>query len=197
MLELTLAMLPFSFSMTITPGPNNIMVTASGANFGFRKTVPHIMGIAVGFPAMTAAIGLGLGCIFEMLPAAHTVLKYGGAAYLAYLAWKIAFFSGSQTEAPEGARPLTFLQAALFQWVNPKAWMMSIGAISTFVSSGDGIFMQIVVISLIFFLTSLPCVSAWAIIGVNIKKFLNNSVHLKIFNTSMASLLVISLVLSF
>ena len=197
MIEFILPLLPFSISTTLTPGPNNIMVTASGANFGYKQTIPHILGISFGLPLMIIVIGLGLGNAFQIFPIIHTLLRTAGASYLCYLAWQIAFFNNISTNQEKKTVPLSFMQAILFQWVNPKAWMMSIGAIATFTSHQSNILMEILLIALVFCLICIPCVSLWALLGVNIKHFLKENHHLKIFNITMASLLVVSLIMSF
>ena len=135
--DLLLALAAYAFVTSITPGPNNTMLLASGANFGFWPTVPHLFGINLGFSAMVLAVGLGAGSVFAAFPLLHTVLRWGGTAYLCYLAWKIAN-SGEMDADGHKATPMTFLQAAAFQWVNPKAWIMAIGAIATYMPS-DGI----------------------------------------------------------
>ena len=191
--ELIVLLLTFSISMTITPGPNNVMVTASGVNFGYKKTLPHILGITFGFPVMIALIGLGLGSVFKSFPIIHPILKYIGAAYLLYLAYKIATFSGFDTNSDRN-KPFTFLQAVLFQWVNPKAWSIAVGAIATYTSVDNNVFFEVLLIAFVFCIVCFPCVSLWAIIGTNIKRLLTTDYYRKIFNISMACLLVISLV---
>ena len=191
--ELIVLLLTFSISMTITPGPNNVMVTASGVNFGYKKTLPHILGITFGFPVMIALIGLGLGSVFKSFPIIHLILKYIGAAYLLYLAYKIATFSSFDTNSDRN-EPFTFLQAVLFQWVNPKAWSIAVGAIATYTSVDNNVFFEVLLIAFVFCIVCFPCVSLWAIIGTNIKRLLTTDYYRKIFNISMACLLVISLV---
>ena len=128
--ELLIAFATYAFVTSITPGPNNTMLLASGANFGFGPTVPNILGISLGFAAMVLAVGLGAGALFVAFPLAHDILRYGGALYLMVLAWRLARSGGAGT-AETGARPLTFLEAAAFQWINPKAWIMAVGAVAT------------------------------------------------------------------
>ena len=190
--ELILSLLSFSISMAITPGPNNVMVTASGVNFGYKKTLPHILGITFGFPVMIVLIGLGLGSVFKSFPVIHHILKYIGAAYLLYLAWKIASFSSVDNNGDRD-KPFTFLQAVLFQWVNPKAWSIAVGAIAAFTSVDNNVFFEVLLIALVFCMICFPCVSLWALIGMNIKRFLINDFYRKIFNISMAFLLILSL----
>lgn len=186
--------MPFAISTTITPGPNNIMVTASSVNFGYKKTIPHILGIAIGLSIMITTVGLGLANIFERYPLSHTVIKYIGSIYLLYLAWKIALFNRYKYCNNNKTKPFSLLQAALFQWVNPKAWLMSISAISTFTTKKGNVYNEVLVISIIFFLVCIPCVSTWGIIGSRIKSAFNKKIYLQIFNISMALLLLTSLI---
>lgn len=130
-MELVFAIALFAFSSGITPGPNNIMLMTSGVNFGIRLSLPHLAGICIGFPCMVLAIGLGLSAVFQAYPLLHLIIKYVGIAYLLYLAWLIAN-SSSRMEGKQTAKPLSFVQAAAFQWVNPKGWIMAVGAIATF-----------------------------------------------------------------
>ncbi len=190
--ELILPLLLFSISMAITPGPNNVMVTASGVNFGYKKTLPHILGITFGFPLMVVLIGLGLGSVFKSFPVIHHILKYIGATYLLYLAWKIATFSSFNNNGDRN-KPFTFWQAVIFQWVNPKAWVIAVGAIATFTSVGSDVFLEVLLIAFVFCIVCFPCVSLWAFLGTNIKRLLTTDYYRKVFNISMAFLLVISL----
>jgi threonine/homoserine/homoserine lactone efflux protein len=162
--SLIVAIIPFAISMSLSPGPNNIMVTASAVNFGFNRTLPHMLGIALGFQVMLIAIGLGLGSIFHVYPQIHTLLKYVGAAYLLFLAYQIAN-AGKPKEAGGQSKPLTFLQAALFQWVNPKAWIIAVTAISAFTDPEAGAYWQIVTISVVFALIAFLSVAIWAAFG--------------------------------
>lgn len=187
-------LLPFSlfaFVGSITPGPNNIMLTASGANFGFRRTIPHVLGICIGFPAMVMAIGLGLGQLFEEVPKIHTVLKLLGTAYLLWLAWRIAAARATDPVEP-GGRPLSFLQAAAFQWVNPKAWILASGAVSTFTLVGQEMLPQITVMAAIFTLAAVPATTVWTLLGVGIARLLRSPIALRIFNVTMGALLAVS-----
>lgn len=130
--DLLLAFALFALVTSITPGPNNTMLLASGVNFGFNRSIPHILGISCGFFVLVLAVGLGLGAVFEAYPVLYSVLRYVGAAYLLYLAWKIAR-SGPMSETEQGqGKPISYWGAAAFQWVNPKAWVMAVGAISTY-----------------------------------------------------------------
>ncbi len=182
----------FGASATFTPGPNNVMITASGVNFGFRRSIPHMLGIAIGFAVMNLAVGLGLGQVFEAYPEIHMVLKYVSIAYLTYLAWKIAM-SGQTSQSGSSGKPFTFIQAAAFQWVNPKAWIIAIGAVSTFTTVGGDLLFEVMMMSLIFLLVTLPSTSTWAMFGIVISRFLKTPIRLKMFNWSMAGLLMASL----
>jgi len=178
----------FAVAGSITPGPNNIMLTASGANFGFRRTLPHMLGVCIGFPVMVLAIGLGLGRLFEEMPATHTVLKVVGSAYLLWLSWRVAT-AGSADPAKAGARPFSFLQAAAFQWVNPKAWILASGAVSTFTLVGQEMLPQITVMAVVFTLAAIPAATVWTLLGMGIARALRAPLALRIFNVAMGVLL--------
>lgn len=182
----------FAFVSSITPGPNNTMLLASGVNFGFRRSMPHALGISIGFMLLVIAVGLGLGEVFKVLPWAYTLLRYVGAAYLLYLAWKIATSGGMSESNDEHGKPMTFLGAAAFQWVNPKAWIMAIGAISTYTPM-QGYFTNVVVIAAVFAIINLPSVGVWAACGTLLRNVLKEPRWLRVFNWGMAALLVISL----
>ncbi|HZH26647.1 MAG TPA: LysE family translocator [Azospirillaceae bacterium] len=183
----------FALSMSITPGPNNVMVTASGANFGFARTVPHMAGIALGFPLMLVAVGLGLGGVFTAYPAVHQVMKFAGAAYLVSMAWRIATATPAG-DADRRSRPLTFLEAAAFQWVNPKAWIIALGALTTYTRVGGDMLVESLAIAGIFMPASFLSVTAWALFGLALRRLLTAPAALRAFNVGMAVLLVLSLV---
>ena len=185
------ALLLFAFVSSITPGPNNIMLLASGVNFGFRRTIPHMLGIGAGFVALLLAVGLGLGAVLTAFPALHTALKIAGGAYLLYLAWRVAT---SQTLAREGeaARPMRFSEAAAFQWVNPKAWVMAVTAMAVYTSTEQP-FLSVVLVAAAFGFVNLPSVSTWAAFGTAMRGFLSDPVRLKWFNIAMGVLLALSL----
>ncbi|MEO0676355.1 MAG: LysE family translocator [Pseudomonadota bacterium] len=190
-LELTFALLTFAFASSITPGPNNMMLMASGANFGMARSVPHLAGIAVGFAVMITLVGFGLAQLFELFPVLHTVLKVAAALYMTYLAWKIAT-AAPKIDAPEEAgRPFTFLQAALFQWVNPKAWAMALTVVSVYMPETLGILAPVIV-ALLFQIPGVPCMVAWAVLGVAMRRFLTTAGRLRLFNGTMGALLVLS-----
>jgi threonine/homoserine/homoserine lactone efflux protein len=192
-----LPLVTFAVATAITPGPNNIMLTASGANFGFRRTLPHMLGVAIGFTIMVLAIGLGLSAIFERFPLIHQVLRYGGGAYLLYLAYRIAMAAPTPGAAQPAGHPLTFLQAALFQWINPKSWMMAVGAISAYTTVGGNLMLESVLIAVTFGAIGLPSTALWAGLGVAIARLLRTRWALRAFNIAMALLLVASLAVMF
>jgi threonine/homoserine/homoserine lactone efflux protein len=181
----------FAIAGSVSPGPNNLMLTASGANFGFRRTLPHILGVCIGFPLMVAAIGIGLGRVFEEVPAVHSALKVAGSAYLLWLAWRIAT-AGAAEPGDAGARPLSFLEAAAFQWINPKAWIMATGAISTFTLAGEAMLPQVLTIAAIFTLISVPSATVWTLLGLGIARVLKSPLGLRLFNLAMGALLALS-----
>jgi threonine/homoserine/homoserine lactone efflux protein len=190
--DLLLAFALFAFVSSITPGPNNTMLLASGVNFGFQRTIPHMLGISIGFMIMVLAVGLGLGAVFKAVPLLYTILRYAGAAYLLYLAWKIAT-SGPPSESRDGeSKPMSFLAAAAFQWVNPKAWVMAVGAITTYTPQA-GYFGNVLVVAAVFGAVNLPAVSAWAGFGSLLRNVLRERLWLRVFNGVMAALLVASL----
>lgn len=189
--DLFLALLAFAFATSVTPGPNNLMLLASGVNFGFRRSIPHMLGVGLGFGLMVIVIGLGLGAVFETYPVMHRLLAYGGGAYMLWLAWKIAT-TGPVGEAKMGSRPMTFLQAALFQWVNPKAWVMAITAVATYAVASSHV-ASVLLVGLTFVLVNIPSVSVWTLSGVAVRRVLTDPRHLRLFNIGMALLLLVSL----
>ena len=196
-MEWLLAVLGFAFTMSITPGPNNIMLTASAANFGVTRTVPHLLGISVGFPAMLIALGLGPGQLLIAYPEFHLALKIAGALYLVFLAWKIASASGIGAGEGRGdakGRPLTFLQAALFQWLNPKAWVIAVGALTAYTTVGGAVVTETLIISAIFVPVCVVACAVWVVGGVALRRILQAPAALKGFNIAMALLLLATLV---
>ncbi len=189
--QLTAALAMFAFVSSITPGPNNTMLMASGANFGFRATGPHLAGVALGFAFMIAAVGLGLGGVFAAFPQLHAVLAVAGGLYMLWLAWKIATAKGIGG-GPSVSRPMTFWQAAAFQWVNPKAWAMALSAVTTYAPK-ENYAVNVVLVSLVFFAVNGPCVATWTGFGVGMRRFLDRPAALRAFNVTMAVLLVASL----
>ncbi|MBO6637968.1 MAG: LysE family translocator [Roseitalea sp.] len=188
--ELLAAFATFAFVSSITPGPNNLMLLASGANFGIVRTIPHMLGIGIGFTVMIVLVGVGLMQIFDAVPASHAMLKILSVAYLLWLAFKIAHAGAPQGGEAQGT-PMTFLQAAAFQWVNPKAWTMALTAITIY--APDRSFSAIALVALVFGLINLPSVSTWTLIGQQMQRFLTDARRLRVFNWTMAALLVASL----
>lgn len=184
----------FAFTMVMigTPGPNNLMLMSAGANFGFRRSIPHILGISVGCQVLLFAIALGLGQLLEVYPQAALVLKVCGGAFLVYMAYQLARPRKSKLEVDKEIKPLTFIQAALFQWVNPKAWLMLVTVVSTF-SNREHYLVSVLTMAIIFFLMGIPLISAWNIGGVALKGWLQQGQRLVRFNQAMAALLLISM----
>nr|WP_315596389.1 LysE family translocator [uncultured Cupriavidus sp.] len=185
-----LALAAFALVSSITPGPNNTMLLASGVNFGLLRTVPHLLGVSLGFAFMVGLVGLGLGSVFTALPWTWNVLRVGATAYLAWLAWKLATAGGVQDR--EVARPMTFLRAAAFQWVNPKAWVMAVGACSAYVLHPN-IWLNALAMAVVFAVVNLPSVATWAVFGAALRRWLANPRVLRVFNIVMALLLLASL----
>jgi threonine/homoserine/homoserine lactone efflux protein len=185
------ALFAFCIVSTVTPGPNNLMVMASGANFGYRRTLPHMLGIAIGFAVMTMLVGVGLIQIFDRFPVVHRVLTVVSVAYLLWLAWKIANAAPPKGGAEAQGKPLTFLQAAAFQWVNPKAWTMALTAITVY--AADRSVLAILLVAAMFAAVCVPCLSVWTLLGQEMRRFLTNPARLRAFNWTMAALLVASL----
>ncbi|MEM9582691.1 MAG: LysE family translocator [Pseudomonadota bacterium] len=188
--EILIGLAGFALVSSITPGPNNLMLMASGANFGFWRTIPHMLGIALGFTLMVFLVGLGLAQIFEAYPVLHTVLKVLSVLYMAWLAWKIAN-AAPPKEGEAAGTPMTFLQAAAFQWVNPKAWAMALTAVTVY-SLGTSIW-AVAAVACTFGLVNGPAVSTWTLIGQQLRRVLTNPARLRIFNWTMAGLLMASL----
>ena len=187
-----LALLVYAFVTSITPGPNNLMLLASGLNFGLVKTIPHMLGISIGFLVLLLAVGFGLGALLTTFPALHTGLKIAGGAYLLYLAWKIAMSRSLSGNGEADARPMRFIDAAAFQWVNPKAWVMAITAMAVY-TNPEHPFLSVLLISIAFAVVNLPSVSTWAGFGTALRGFLSNPVRLKWFNIAMGVLLAATL----
>ncbi len=189
--DMLVAFAGFAFVTSVTPGPNNTMLLASGVNYGFVRTIPHILGISLGCSAMLLLVGLGLGQLFAAVPALYAILRYVGAAYLLWLAWKIAR-AGPIQLGDRQARPLRFWQAALFQWVNPKAWVMVVGAVTTY-APRDGFLLGVASIAALLILVNAPSVCLWAGCGAALRQWLSHPGRIRAFNVTMALLLVLSL----
>jgi len=190
--DMLAALVAFCVVTLITPGPNNVMLMASGLNFGFQRAQPHLWGVSLGFAVMVLAVGLGLGAIFETWPGLYALLKYAGAAYLLYLAWVIAT-SGpvDEGEVARGA-PITFLQAAAFQWVNPKGWVMAVGAISAYAAVAAFPY-NVMLIAFLFGALGILSSVTWVVLGQTLRRLLRHQRAVRIFNLVMALALVASL----
>lgn len=191
--DVLLALLAFAFSTSFTPGPNNIMVTALGVNFGFTRTIPHMLGVTIGFLALLVACGAGLGLAFAALPALQVALKIAGAAYMLWLAWKVAMAQPAGEGGDALARPFTFLQATAFQWVNPKAVVVALSAIAIYVRPGHEI-QDFLVLFSVFAVSTVLSIATWTGFGVALRQILRNPTHARVFNVIMALLLVASIV---
>lgn len=185
----------FAMVSSITPGPNNLMLLASGVNFGFRATLPHMLGISIGFALMVLAVGVGLAGLFSVFPWLYSLLKWTGVAYLLYLSWKIANAGpiDHSSQGAQNAAPMSFWNAAAFQWINPKAWVMALGAFSTYVPATSGV-LVVALAAGVFGLINLPSVGLWALFGARVRHLLKVERNLRIFNYGMALLLALSLI---
>jgi threonine/homoserine/homoserine lactone efflux protein len=186
------SLLPFAFVMSITPGPNNLMVAASGVNFGFWRTMPHMLGVTIGFPIMLICIGLGLGAVIGQSIALQMAIKYLGCGYLIYTAIQLAL-STSAKDIVAPAHPKTFVEAAAFQWINPKAWMMGVSSMATYSVAGANKSLQTIGMSLLWGLMAMVAVILWTLFGALIAERLQNPRALRMFNISMAAALIASL----
>ena len=190
-LQWLIAVTGFCFVTCFTPGPNNAMLMASGLNFGIRRTVPHLLGVSVGFPVMVFGVGLGVAQVFKTVPALYVALKVISIVYLLWLAFKIATADKVKTDG-RAVQPMTFLQAAAFQWVNPKAWIMAIGISATYLVAGH-FWSSLVAFSVIFLLAGLCSSSAWTLGGAGLKRLIANRSAVRMINILLALLLVASL----
>lgn len=192
--EKILAFSLFTLIGAITPGPNNTISTLSGATFGFRRTLRQMLGVTVGYPLMLAGLGLGLGEVFRHLPWLHGTLRYVGAAFLLYLAWKLI-----RANAPEAAgtvKPIGFFEAVLFQWLNPKAWSIALGAIAAFTTPGlstAAFLWEVTVFTIVSAIITFPSLVVWCLFGVAIAQVLRDERKRRLFNYSLAALLVLSI----
>ncbi len=188
-IEILAALCTFAFASSITPGPNNLMLMTSGANFGVWRTIPHLLGVVFGFVLMVILVGTGLIQIFEAYPVSHDILRICSIVYLSYLAWKIATAKPGATKSV-GA-PITSLQAALFQWVNPKAWAMALTAVTVYAPSQS--LAAVGLIALICGIINMPSVFVWVLLGSKMQRLLGSAGRLRTFNYSMALLLLATL----
>lgn len=195
MLDHYIALIVFCIVSAVTPGPNNIMLMMSSSTFGVRKTLPQYCGVCIGFPLMVFIIGCGLGEIFTKYPLIHHFIRIIGSIYLLYMAWKI-IMATTVAKDIKIRKPMTFLKSLLFQWANPKAWVMGIGVFSMYtVLNGTSIFMQVCIISLVFLGASFPSGCVWLFGGAILNKTLKTHIHLRIFNCMMGALLFLSVTL--
>lgn len=189
--DILIALATFAFVTVITPGPNNLMLLASGTNFGFTRTIPHMLGVGLGFPLMVVCVGLGVMQVFDLWPASYTILKTLSVGYLLYLAWKIAHATPPEDIRTE-ARPLTFLQSAAFQWVNPKAWSMALSAITLYAAGRD--LGAVLWVGGIYVLVGIVSTTSWTMLGQQIRHLLKTPSRLRVFNWIMAGLIVATLI---
>jgi threonine/homoserine/homoserine lactone efflux protein len=180
----------YSFVMSITPGPNNVMLTASGATFGFRRTVPHMLGVCAGFSVQLFAVCVGLGALFTRWPELQTVLRWAGAAYLVYLGWRM--LRAGEAGAAQSRRPVTFIEAALFQFLNPKAWVMTLTAATLFLPRQIGLLAACLYMVGVMAVVNLPCIAVWALFGSSLRGLLAKPAGRVVFNTVMAVALAIT-----
>lgn len=191
--DLLTALLAFALVTSITPGPNNLMLMASGANFGWMRTLPHMLGISTGFGLMVILVGAGLVQIFDAVPVIYTILKVASVAFLLYLAFKIATSAPPEgMDQTQATQPMSFLQAALFQWVNPKAWAMALSAISAYTPQGSGL-AGVALVALVFVSMNFPSINCWVFLGTQMRRVLDVHWKLRAFNYAAALLLVCSL----
>lgn len=189
--ELIIGFLAFALVTTLTPGPNTLMLMASGANFGFRRSSHHVLGVGLGFAAMVVLVGIGAIKVFDAHPASYEVLKIASVAYLLYLAYRISTASAEGADPRSSKKPLTFFEAALYQWINPKSWTMALTAVTVYTPSQS--LGSIALIAAMFGAISLPSVSLWTVLGENLRRFLTSPRRLRAFNMTMGALLVVSL----
>ena len=183
----------FAAAMCLTPGPNVVMITATAVNFGFRRAIPHMLGITFGFGALILATGIGLAGLFHAEPRLHSALKYAGAAYLLYLAWRIAQAGAASADSTR-ARPINFVEAVLFQLINPKGWVTALGALAAYTTVGEDMVLQTLVITGVLAAWCLASCVVWAGFGAAIARFLGSPRARLTFNWSMGGLLVLSLI---
>jgi threonine/homoserine/homoserine lactone efflux protein len=188
------AALLFAAVMGFTPGPNNVMLASSGARFGVARTLPHLMGVTVGFPVMLFLVGLGLASILLASPLLQLIMKSVSCAYLLWLAFQIARSTSAMGDSGSG-KPLTFVQGAAFQWINPKAWLMAVSAISAYTGGRGGqLYLQVAIVALITLAVTLASTWTWTAFGAGIRHWLRSTMSLRLFNLAMALLLMASTV---
>lgn len=181
------ALAAFSFISAVTPGPNNVMLWASGVQFGFRRTIPHLIGITLGVGSMALLVATGLGVLITTVPTVEVVLKVIGSIYLLYLAWQIA--GGRAAVREEAAAPLTLLQASVFQYVNPKAWVFVVAAVTTFRPSDMSVWLATGAMALVVMIVIVPCASVWTAAGTVLGRFLADQTRSRVFRIVLGVLL--------
>ena len=190
-IEMITGLVIFCFVSSITPGPNNLMLLSSGINFGLKRSLGHVFGVALGFTAMVILVGIGVSKLFELFPVSYLILKYVSVAYLCYLAYKIAT-SAELSNSEKKSKPITFMQAVLFQWINPKAWTMALSANAIY--APDQSLNAVLLVAMVFLICNLPSITVWLVAGKGLKTFLSEPKKLRVFNWLMASLLIISFI---
>jgi threonine/homoserine/homoserine lactone efflux protein len=190
-LEALIPLAIFAFVSSITPGPNNIMLTSSGLMFGFMRSIPHMLGITFGFGVLLALCAVGIGSLIVAAPALHVVLKVAGSAYLLYLAWQLRSMAFAD-DGRRDAKPMSFTGAAMFQFVNPKAWIMAVTGVSAFLPIVQPAWVAIGVFCLVFCAINLPCVSVWAGAGAALRRYLSQPAWQRLFCVTMVLLTVYS-----
>lgn len=185
--------LPFAIAMSFTPGPNNLMLASAGARFGFARTWPHQLGIIVGFAVMTLGVGLGIAALILAVPALYMAMKIASIVYIVFLAWKIGTAEAASPAAGAG-RPMGFLAAAGFQWINPKAWIMTLTATATYTTPEHDLTLQVLLLTGVFIVVGAASSSTWVVFGQLIRRVLTSPRRRVAFNWAMAVLLVASVV---
>lgn len=190
-METLLPLALFAFVSSITPGPNNIMLTSSGILFGFARSLPHMLGITFGFGVLLALCAAGIGSLILAVPAMHLALKVLGSAYLVYLAWQLRGMAFTQNEHKD-ARPMSFLGAAMFQFANPKAWVMAVTGASAFLPLIQPVWLAIAVFCAVFCAINFPCISVWAGTGAALGRYLAQALWQRVFCAVMVLLTLYS-----
>ena len=191
--DVMLALIGFSFVTSITPGPSNLILLSSGVTFGFRRSLPLAFGVSFGFLSMLLLVGLGVGQLLQANPTVYGLLRLACLGYVLWLAWKIATSRPPSGESGQASgSPVSFLQAALLQWVNPKAWAVALIATVTYTATRDYA-LSLLLMILLFALVNLPSISTWALFGVALRRILRDPARVRAFNLAMALLLVASM----
>lgn len=192
-MESLLPLATFAFVSSITPGPNNIMLTSSGILFGFVRSIPHMLGVTFGFGVMLVLCAAGIGTLVLAVPAIHVLLKAAGSAYLLYLAWQLRSMAFRMDERTS-AKPMSFFGAALFQFANPKAWVMAVTGASAFLPLMQPVWFAIALFCIVFCAINLPCVGVWAGTGAMLRHYLDHAVWKRVFSAVMVLLTTYSAV---